>query len=153
MMDPLEYVLNRMEHAAQSDEPGKNGYGTARRGLLDGIVSLRAELAKKTAECTAFFNDGVKIHVELATLREKAGDVEGLEDVLRRFMSIDSGAESAIARDLSAYLLEGETIISPVQRRAGDVEGIAKVLIDSMISGGDSTKAAIRLSAYLLEGK
>jgi hypothetical protein len=43
--DPLEYVMNRMERAAQSDEPAKNGYGPARKELLGGIAALRADLA------------------------------------------------------------------------------------------------------------
>lgn len=44
-LDPLEYVLNRMERAAQSDEPAKNGYGQARRELLQGIADLRQQNA------------------------------------------------------------------------------------------------------------
>jgi len=47
--DPLEYALNRMERAAQSDDPAKNGYGPARKELLDGIASLRADLAAANA--------------------------------------------------------------------------------------------------------
>jgi len=53
--DPLEYVMNRMERAGQSDDPARDGYGPARKELLDGIAALRAErdaaiLAKEEAE-------------------------------------------------------------------------------------------------------
>jgi chromosome segregation ATPase len=42
-MDQLEYAINRMEAAAQADEPSKAGYGKERKELLDGIAALRAE--------------------------------------------------------------------------------------------------------------
>ena len=42
-MDPLFYVINRMEHAAQSKKPAEAGYGQARKELLEGIVSLRTD--------------------------------------------------------------------------------------------------------------
>lgn len=42
-MDPLEYVLNRMEDAARQDNPAEAGYGKARKELLDGITTLRHE--------------------------------------------------------------------------------------------------------------
>jgi hypothetical protein len=47
--DPLEYVMNRMENAAQSGDPAGNGYGAARQKLIQGIRSLRAELAEVDA--------------------------------------------------------------------------------------------------------
>jgi hypothetical protein len=46
-MDPLEYVLNRMENAARQDNPAMAGYGQARRDLIDGIVGLRSDLVKE----------------------------------------------------------------------------------------------------------
>jgi len=42
-IDPLEYVLNRMEAAAHHYNPAKAGYGEARKELIDGITGLRAE--------------------------------------------------------------------------------------------------------------
>ena len=48
--DPLEYVMNRMERAAQSDDPAGNGYGLARKELIEGIRSLRAQLAERDAQ-------------------------------------------------------------------------------------------------------
>ena len=42
-MDPLEYVINRMENAAKSEKPAEAGYGQARKELLDGIALLRFE--------------------------------------------------------------------------------------------------------------
>lgn len=50
--DPLEYVINRMENAGQSNAPAANGYGRHRKDLLDAIVSLRAEVQtyKRIAE-------------------------------------------------------------------------------------------------------
>ena len=41
-LDPLEYVLNRME-AERGKPPPTVGYPSARKELLDGIVVLRAE--------------------------------------------------------------------------------------------------------------
>ena len=41
--DPLEYVLNRLENAARSDNPHKAGYGSARTELLAGITQLRKQ--------------------------------------------------------------------------------------------------------------
>jgi hypothetical protein len=43
-MDPLEYVMNRMEVAAQSSNPAEMGYGDARRELIRGIETLRSRL-------------------------------------------------------------------------------------------------------------
>ena len=50
-MDPYERLLNKVEHAAGFNNPSKHGYGEARKELLDGIASLRAEVEwlKKTA--------------------------------------------------------------------------------------------------------
>ena len=45
-MDPLEYVLNKMESAAQANNPAKAGYGQARKDLLDGISALRSRAEK-----------------------------------------------------------------------------------------------------------
>lgn len=47
--DPLEYVINRMERAGQSNNPAANGYGKARRELLEGIAELRATNAALVA--------------------------------------------------------------------------------------------------------
>ena len=64
-MDPLEYVMNRMEVAAQSSNPAEMGYGDARRELICGIESLRSRLAlaekvveaaKSTQGCGAHCN-------------------------------------------------------------------------------------------------
>jgi len=48
--DPLEYVLNRLESAALSDEPAKHGYAEARKELLVGIAQIRAEVERLTAQ-------------------------------------------------------------------------------------------------------
>lgn len=69
--DPLEYALNRMEAAAQSLQPAANGYGPARREVLDGIATLRADNTK---------------------LREEN---ERLRDFLRRILAADMTGDEA----------------------------------------------------------
>jgi hypothetical protein len=49
--DPLEYVLNRMENAARSDDPAANGYGPARKELLEGIATLRNDNEQIKMNC------------------------------------------------------------------------------------------------------
>jgi hypothetical protein len=65
-LDPLEYVLNRMEWAAQSSAPAANGYPEARRELLQGIADLRA-----------------KANAHAANEKLIAALVEALEDLVR----------------------------------------------------------------------
>ena len=101
---------------------------------------------------------------ELSTFREKAGDMEKLETaILATKFSDDESWAAAVARVMSGYLLEGEIIISPVQRRAEDVEVMAKVFHEAEFqsdyetvseSGKEECRRIARILSYhLLEGK
>lgn len=41
--DPIEYLLNAMEHAGHADKPAEHGYADKRRSVLDAIRTLRVE--------------------------------------------------------------------------------------------------------------
>lgn len=41
--DPIEYLLNAMERAAQSENPAKAGSAAKRKAVLDAIAELRAD--------------------------------------------------------------------------------------------------------------
>lgn len=116
------------------------------------VVLSRAEAAQDKAEA------------ELSSLRELAENLEKLESaILATKFSDDESWAACVARVMSAHLLEGETIISPVQRRAGDVEVIAKVLHEAEFqsdyetvseSGKEECRRIARiLSHHLLEGE
>jgi hypothetical protein len=41
--DPIEYLLNAMEEAKESDNPAANNYGAKRRAVLAAVAELRKE--------------------------------------------------------------------------------------------------------------
>ena len=57
--DPLEYVINRMVKAGRSNAPAANGYGQARKELLDGIAALVAALEEAQLQIM-YLNDKFK---------------------------------------------------------------------------------------------
>lgn len=128
-------------------------------GRIDSDPDLVIGVALRRARSFILAKDA-----ELSTFREKAGDVEKLETaILATKFSDDESWAAAVARVMSAHLLEGKTMISPVQRRAGDVEVIAKVLHEAEFqsdyetvseSGKEECRRIARILSYhLLEGK
>lgn len=65
--DPIEYLLNAMEHAAQQDRPAEHDYRGKRLAVLAAIRELRGDLARVTQERDEARRDAEQ---RLAILRE-----------------------------------------------------------------------------------
>jgi hypothetical protein len=93
--DPLEYVLNRMENAGRSDAPAKNGYGEARRELLEGIAGLRKKLDEKDTEIAELKHD-LERYIRIAST--EAGEVSDRDIEVRKFKSALEGGRHRLAK-------------------------------------------------------
>lgn len=83
--DPLEYVMNRMENAAQSGDPAGNGYGPARQELIEGIRSLRAALAR--AEKTEGALCRAREHMEY--IARHTNKIDSIDDAWMRLLDVE----------------------------------------------------------------
>jgi hypothetical protein len=95
------FVVSNAKPARPDLYPSHTGVGSC-----SSCTSLRADLARKTAEATAFFEDGVKVRGEAKRLREV---IERNGEMLR-LKDIDNAS---------------------LRARIDDVEGMAKVIFES----------------------
>lgn len=63
--DPIEFLLNTMEHASHAENPLLDGYGDKRAAVLDAIRELRARAEAAEAEKE-------KLQKEVLSLKENA---------------------------------------------------------------------------------
>lgn len=71
--DPIEYLINAMESAAQSPRPFEQGYGDKRRAVLDAIVEMR----KSRDELAEALRDAIRVIVD----SDEEGLVEHSEQI------------------------------------------------------------------------
>jgi hypothetical protein len=98
--DLLEYVLNRLERAEQSSAPAANGYGDARRELLDRIVALRVaaeNLKVDNDELRADINDGKNCALSLLAACKRIRPA-GLHLAGEEFMALQDWVNSVKRR-------------------------------------------------------
>jgi hypothetical protein len=111
--DPLEYALNRMENAARQQNPAAHGYGSARKELLDGIVSLR----DANAVLSDHVADLAPLEDEVKTLRRDREDLCGALDRVKALLKAEQEArvkaDTALrsARDTLYRLGSGEGFV------------------------------------------